>query len=92
MSRPIHGGHPEHLTCDVLVVGYGPVGMISAALLAQLGVDVIAVERYPDRYKFHRAGHLDGETMRTFQRLGIAEDAPLGHDPHRRSRARRARG
>ena len=67
----------EDVSCDVAIVGYGPVGMIAAALLAQQGLDVVVVERYPERYTRSRAGHIDGETMRTFQRLGIAEQVEL---------------
>ena len=59
------------------VVGYGPVGMIQAALLAQQGLKVIVVERFPQRYMLGRAGHFDGETFRTFQHLGIAEEMEL---------------
>ena len=68
---------PANITCDVLVVGYGPVGMTCAALMAQHGLDVVVVERFPERFKLPRAGHLDGETMRTFQRLGVAEAMEL---------------
>jgi 2-polyprenyl-6-methoxyphenol hydroxylase-like FAD-dependent oxidoreductase len=69
---------PEHTSCDVAIVGYGPVGMIFAALLAQLGLKVVVVERFATRYNLPRAGHLDGETMRgAFQRLGIAEAIEL---------------
>jgi len=68
---------PAHTTCDVAIVGYGPVGMTFAALLAQYGLKVIVVERFPQRYAQSRAGHFDGETMRTFQRIGIAESIEL---------------
>ena len=71
----------DERSCDVLVVGYGPVGMTCAALLAHYGLDVIAVERHPERYKLHRAGHLDGEIMRIFQRLGVAEAVELAAQP-----------
>ena len=70
-----------HTDCDVVVVGYGPVGMIIAGLLAQLGLDVVVVERWPQRYSLSRAGHLDGETMRTFQRLGVAREIELAARP-----------
>ena len=76
-SRPPEqaGGSPR---CDVAIVGYGPVGMITAAVLAHEGLRVIVIERFPERYKLPRAGHLDGETMRgAFQRLGIAEEVEL---------------
>ncbi|MFG1609226.1 bifunctional 3-(3-hydroxy-phenyl)propionate/3-hydroxycinnamic acid hydroxylase [Actinoplanes sp. NPDC049265] len=62
---------------DVVVVGYGPVGMVTAGLLAQHGLDVAVVERFPRRYPLSRAGHFDGETMRAFQTLGIAGEVEL---------------
>ena len=72
---------PGWLSCDVLVIGYGPVGMSAAALLALHGLDVIAVEKHRERYAYHRAGHFDGETMRIFQRLEIAESVELVSQP-----------
>ena len=79
--EPADGLLSRERSCDVLVVGYGPVGMTCAALLAHYGLDVIAVERHPERYKLHRAGHLDGEIMRVFQRLGVAEAVELAAQP-----------
>ena len=71
----------EPLTCDVTIVGYGPVGITCAALLASAGLDVVVVERHPARFQWHRAGHYDGETMRIFQRLGVAEAIELVSQP-----------
>ncbi|OZD65730.1 hypothetical protein CH263_12515 [Rhodococcus sp. 06-1059B-a] len=76
---PDTGTTPPHtrISCDVAIVGYGPVGITFAALLAQTGRNVIVVERFPQRYDKPRAGHFDGETMRTFQQLGIAQEVEL---------------
>jgi 3-(3-hydroxy-phenyl)propionate hydroxylase len=59
--------------CDVLVVGLGPVGAVLTGLLAQRGVQVIAVDKDAAPYPLPRAVHFDHEIMRIFQQLGVAE-------------------
>lgn len=66
------------LTCDVLIVGLGPVGATLAALLGDAGVDVLAIDKSTEVYPLPRAAHFDHEIMRVFQQLGIAE-AVLEH-------------
>lgn len=59
---------------DVAVVGYGPAGATLANLLALRGLKVLVLEREADIYRLPRAIHFDGESMRVFQTLGIAEE------------------
>jgi flavoprotein hydroxylase len=60
-------------TGDVLVVGYGPVGQVTAILLAQRGWDVTVVERWPRPYPMPRAVSFDGESARILAAAGVAE-------------------
>jgi 3-(3-hydroxy-phenyl)propionate hydroxylase len=58
---------------DVAIVGYGPVGATLANLLGLAGLRVVIFEREPSIYHQPRAGHFDGEVMRVFQTIGLAE-------------------
>ena len=57
---------------DVAIVGLGPVGALLALLLADYGLKVVVFERSLDPVVLPRAVALDGEAMRTFQRIGLA--------------------
>lgn len=63
---------------QVLIAGMGPVGDVLAALLAQYGVTVLAIDREADIYQLPRAAVFDDEIMRVFQQLDIV-DAVLPH-------------
>jgi 3-(3-hydroxy-phenyl)propionate hydroxylase len=58
---------------DVAIVGLGPTGATLANLLAQRGLDVLVIEREAEIHRLPRAIHFDGECMRVFQAIGIAE-------------------
>lgn len=58
---------------DVALIGLGPVGATLANLLALRGLHVLALEREADIYALPRAIHFDGECMRVFQTLGLAD-------------------
>ncbi|MGI9327141.1 MAG: bifunctional 3-(3-hydroxy-phenyl)propionate/3-hydroxycinnamic acid hydroxylase [Pseudomonadales bacterium] len=55
---------------DVAIVGLGPVGCTAAILLAEAGLNVVAIERDEEVYKLPRAVNLDGEIIRAFQKVG----------------------
>jgi len=57
--------------CDVLVVGAGPVGQITALLLAQRGVSVIVLERWERPYPLPRAVALAHDVVRGLHTLGL---------------------
>jgi len=68
------GLNPDlELDCDVAIVGYGPVGALSALLLAQSGLRVAILERSRKAVDLPRAVGLDGESMRAFQRIGMSD-------------------
>ena len=57
----------------VIVVGAGPAGCTAALLLADYGIPVTLLERYPQPHPLPRAVHLDDEVTRVLDRIGVAE-------------------
>ena len=58
---------------DVVIVGLGPTGLVLAHGLGQRGHRVLVLEREPQFYGNARAVYTDGECMRIFQSIGMAE-------------------
>lgn len=67
------GGQGVTTDHQVVVVGFGPVGVTVAGLLARRGVDVLAIDRDTEIFSLPRAAHLDSEVMRVLQDLGCAD-------------------
>lgn len=59
---------------DVGIVGAGPVGLLTAALLGRSGASVLLIERHHQPLRIPRAIRFDHEAMRVWQELGIAEE------------------
>jgi 3-(3-hydroxy-phenyl)propionate hydroxylase len=64
--------NPEN-SQPVIVVGAGPAGCTAALLLADYGIPVTLLERYPQPHPLPRAVHLDDEVARVLDRIGVSE-------------------
>ncbi len=58
---------------DVLVIGGGPVGLATAVLLGELGIETKLVERHPTTSKHPRGFGIHPRTMEVFRRIGVAD-------------------
>ena len=58
---------------DVIVVGYGPTGMLAAIQLGRAGHRVCVVERYANLYNLPRVGIVHDDVLRMFQEIGCLE-------------------
>jgi 2-polyprenyl-6-methoxyphenol hydroxylase-like FAD-dependent oxidoreductase len=58
---------------DVLIVGYGPTGMLAAILLGRAGHRVGVFERHKGLYNLPRVGIVHDDILRIFQEIGIDE-------------------
>ncbi len=62
-----------HEFVPVVIVGAGPVGVTTATILAQYGVDCLVLDRWANVYPQPRAVHIDDEVRRILGRLGLAD-------------------
>ena len=61
------------MDADVLIIGAGPTGVALGIALAQHGVSVILADKADGIYPLPRAAHIDHETMRILQALGVGD-------------------
>src|SRR5580693_7788683 len=73
-------------TADFVVVGAGPVGLLTAILLGRKGWRVTVVERWPSRYPMPRACTIDHEALRILQSAGVMADHADLFEPSRGER------
>ncbi len=59
---------------DVIIIGCGPVGAVAANLLGSHGIRTLVLERDAEPHGMSRAISCDDESMRLFQRLGLADE------------------
>jgi 2-polyprenyl-6-methoxyphenol hydroxylase-like FAD-dependent oxidoreductase len=60
-------------SADVVIIGAGPVGLTTAALLGKLGVSCIVIERSGQLSTHPRASGVHGRTMEVFRQLMVAD-------------------
>ena len=58
---------------DVVIVGYGPTGMLAAILLGRAGHRVAVIERYRTLYNLPRVGIVHDDVLRMFQEVGCID-------------------
>jgi 3-(3-hydroxy-phenyl)propionate hydroxylase len=72
--------HTDRLTThfDVIIVGCGPVGAVSANILGQYGIKTLIIEREINEHGQPRAFSCDDEAMRIYQSIGLDEQLRAG--------------
>lgn len=67
--------HPPPSSATVLIVGSGPVGLVTALLLAQHNIKTAIVEKYPKRLGQPKAHALSPRTLEIFRQAKLDTDA-----------------
>ena len=84
MNAPLGKGSVE--SADFVVVGAGPVGLLTAILLGRKGWRVTVIERWPSRYPMPRACTIDHEALRILQSAGVMAEHSDLFEPSRGER------
>ena len=63
----------DRTSCDVLIVGAGPIGLTAANVLGQAGIDTIVIERNPGLSELPKALNVDDEFFRLIEQLGLGD-------------------
>lgn len=61
-------------TVQVAIAGAGPVGLMMANYLGQMGIEVLVVEKLDTLIDYPRAIGIDDEALRTMQSVGLVEN------------------
>ncbi|TQI79405.1 3-hydroxyphenylpropionate hydroxylase [Serratia fonticola] len=63
-----------HYQAQVAVVGAGPVGLMMANYLGQMGIEVLLIEKLDTLIDYPRAIGIDDEALRTIQAVGLIDE------------------
>ena len=72
----------EQLTTDVLIIGGGPAGMLSAIYLDLLGVSSIVLERKAEISQHPKAHELSARSIEILQQLGFSLEDLASPEPY----------
>lgn len=72
----------EDHDAEVIIIGAGPTGLMSANLLGLYGIRTIVIEANPELIDYPRGVGMDDETLRTFQTAGLASQVLPHTIPH----------
>jgi 2-polyprenyl-6-methoxyphenol hydroxylase and related FAD-dependent oxidoreductases len=64
---------------QVAIAGAGPVGLMMANYLGQMGIDVLVVEKLDKLIDYPRAIGIDDEALRTMQSVGLVDECSAAH-------------
>ncbi|KPI34761.1 putative polyketide hydroxylase [Cyphellophora attinorum] len=70
-SPAFNGPMPLHDVVPVLIIGAGPIGLLSAVLLNKLGVKSLIVEKYPQRLTAPKAHALGPRALEILRQAGV---------------------
>ncbi|MFD6229082.1 FAD-dependent monooxygenase [Streptomyces sp. NPDC060232] len=87
MNRALHDIRPAPAHAQVLVIGGGPVGMLTAAELGHYGVSTVVLEAEPRTRDQPKAGTLHARTVQGLARRGHLHAHAATEDRLRRSSA-----
>lgn len=68
-------------SCDVVIVGAGPVGLGMGRMLGLAGHTVVILEQWREPYRLPRAVHFDDEIGRIFQSMGLTREIQAISEP-----------
>jgi len=61
------------VTTDVMIVGAGPTGLVTAGVLAKEGIPFLLLDKLPEGGNTSRAAVVHARTLEVLEELGVTE-------------------